>query len=225
MTLRGRGPFVFVDDLDAPQLSEADRHHLSRSLRVRDGDPMVVSDGRGRWRSARFGNDIALEGAVEEEPSVEPPITVVFAPVKGDRPEWLVQKLTEIGVDRIVPMVAARSVVRWEGDRAGSAVDRLRRVAREASMQSRRPRLPTIEAPVTFEAAVRWPGACLTTPGGRPPALSHPVVLVGPEGGWTEEELAAAPTHTSLGRQVLRAETAGLVAASLLSALRDRLLE
>jgi 16S rRNA (uracil1498-N3)-methyltransferase len=148
----------------------------------------------------------------------------VFAPVKGDRPEWLVQKLTEIGVDRIVPLVAARSVVRWEGDRSASALDRLRRVAREASMQSRRPRIATVEVPVSFATAVGWPGACVTTPEGRPPSLSHPVVLIGPEGGWTDGELEAASTHTTLGQQVLRSETAGVVAASLLSALRTGLI-
>ena len=67
-----------------------------------------------------------------------------FAPVKGDRPEWTVQKLTELGVDRIVPLRAARSVVRWDGERGAAAVERLRRVAREAAMQSRRCRLPEV---------------------------------------------------------------------------------
>ncbi|MCU1346901.1 MAG: methyltransferase, RsmE family, partial [Acidimicrobiia bacterium] len=145
-------------------------------------------------------------------------------PVKGDRPEWLVQKLTEIGVDRIVPLVAARSVVRWDGDRATSALERLRRVAREAAMQSRRPRLPVVEAPVPFATAVAWPGACVTSPEGSAPSLTHPVVLVGPEGGWTDEELAAAGAQTTLGQQVLRSETAALVAASLLTGLRSGIL-
>jgi 16S rRNA (uracil1498-N3)-methyltransferase len=220
VNLRGEGPFVFVEDLDAPELTVPDRHHLARVLRLRDGDPLVVSDGIGGWRQATFGSPVALAGPVVNEMAPQPPITMVFAPVKGDRPEWLVQKLTEIGVDRIVPLLAARSVVRWDPRRSGSALERLRRVAREAAMQSRRARLPIIDNPVDFLTAVRWPEACVTSPEGVAPSLEHPTVLVGPEGGWSAEELGAASTVTTLGQQVLRSETAGVVAASLLSALR-----
>jgi RsmE family RNA methyltransferase len=84
--------------------------------------------------------------------------------------------------------------------------------------------LPAIEPPVTFATAIGWPGACITTAEGQPPTLAHPVILVGPEGGWTDDELSAASTHATLGQQVLRSETAGLVAASLLSALRQGLI-
>jgi 16S rRNA (uracil1498-N3)-methyltransferase len=154
-----------------------------------------------------------------------PQVTVAFAPVKGDRPEWAVQKLTEIGVDRIVPLVAARSVVRWTA--GGGQVDRWRRVAREAAMQSRRTWLPVVDD-VTGLASllVDEPGAALAHPGGRPPSLDRPLVLVGPEGGWDEAELAAAASDDSgtslvgLGPHVLRTETAAVVAGALLCALR-----
>jgi 16S rRNA U1498 N3-methylase RsmE len=109
---------VFVDDLDAPALDDADDHHLRRVLRLRDGDEVTIADGRGRWRRARFGRAIECVSAVDDEPMVAPEITVAFAVVKGDRPEFIVQKLTELGVDRVVPFVAARSVVRWDDDRA-----------------------------------------------------------------------------------------------------------
>jgi 16S rRNA (uracil1498-N3)-methyltransferase len=223
VNLRGRGPFVFVDDIDRPELADNDRHHLSRALRVRDGEEMVVSDGRGRWRAARFGSAIEIEGEILEDPLPVPAITVVFAPVKGDRPEWLVQKLTEIGVDRLVPMICDRSVVRWHGDRSDRALERLRRVAREAAMQSRRPRLPVIEAPVSFLEAVGWPGVAIASSGGMRPSLETPTVLIGPEGGWTDDELAAAHSTVSLGVQVLRAETAAVTAGTLLVALRQGL--
>ena len=79
------------------------------------------------------------------EEASEPGLTVAFAPTKGERPEWVVQKLTELGVDRIVPLISERSVVRWAGERGAGAVERLRRVAREAAAQSRRVWLPDVE--------------------------------------------------------------------------------
>jgi len=79
---------------------------------------------------------------VDEYPATE--VTVAFAPTKGDRPEWVAQKLTELGVDRIVPLRTSRSVVRWEEDRAAKSVERLRRVVREAASQCRRARLPEV---------------------------------------------------------------------------------
>jgi len=149
-----------------------------------------------------------------------PALTIGFTPAKGDRPEWTVQKLTELGVDRIVPLRAARSVVRWEGDRGGAGVARLRRVAREALMQSRRCWLPEV---TDLCAPSALPGAVLAEPGGARLTLAHPTVLVGPEGGWAPEELAAAGATVSLGPSILRSETAALAAAVLLAALRDGL--
>ncbi len=154
-----------------------------------------------------------------------PLVTVAFSPVKGDRPEWAVQKLTELGVDRIVPLAAARSVVRWTGDRGAAAVERWRRVAREAAMQSRRSWLPVVDPAVAFGVASGWPGAALAVAGGDPPSLDHPVVLVGPEGGWDPSaELGAGLPTVGLGPNVLRTETAAVAAGTLLVALRSGLL-
>ena len=149
-----------------------------------------------------------------------PVVTVAFAVVKGQRPEWAVQKLTEIGVDRIVPLLAARSVVRWPPGESGAPLARLRRVAREAAMQSRRAWLPAVEGVAAFSAVAAEAGAALAHPGGAPPTLDRPVVLVGPEGGWDDTELAAGPPLVGLGPSVLRAETAAVVAGALLCALR-----
>ena len=145
---------------------------------------------------------------------------MAFAPTKGDRPEWAVQKLTELGVDTIVPLVAARSVVRWSGERAVSAVERLRRVAREAAMQSRRARLPVVEEVAPFSIVARRTGAAVAVAGGEPPSLASPLVLVGPEGGWDDEELGAGLPTVGLGPGVLRTETAAVAAGTLLVALR-----
>lgn len=215
---------VFVDDLDAPVLRDDDRHHLERVLRVRPGDPLTVADGRGRWRTATFGPALTAIGEITEEPVPVPPITIGFALVKGDKPELVVQKLTELGIDRIVPFRAERSVVRWDDARAAKAVVRLRAVARAAAMQSHRPRLPVVTDVTDFRVLAAEPGAALADRDGEPPTLDRPVVLVGPEGGWAPEERALPVPHVVLPGHVLRAETAAVTAGSVLAARRAGIL-
>jgi 16S rRNA (uracil1498-N3)-methyltransferase len=214
------GPHAFVDDLDAPDLTPEDRHHLARVLRLRPGDSLTVSDGRGGWRLCRFGEELEPVGDSHQVPRPAPVLTVAFALVKGERPEWAVQKLTELGIDRIIPFVAARSVVRWEPDRASRQVERLRRVAREAAMQSRRCYLPALEDVASFADVATLPGATLADPAGRVPQPGLATVLVGPEGGWAAEEEVAGLPRVRLGDHVLRTETAAVAGASLIAALR-----
>jgi 16S rRNA (uracil1498-N3)-methyltransferase len=216
------GPHLFVDDLEAPQITDDDRHHLA-VLRVRSGDSVTLSDGVGRWRRARFGPTIDPVGEVTVVPRSSPAITVAFAPVKGDRPEWVVQKLTELGVDRIVPIETERSVVRWRDERAAAQTVRLRRISREAAMQSRQCYLPEVLSPLEFSDASQLPGACLAHRDGAAPVLDCPVVLVGPEGGWSDRELEVDLPHVRLGASVLRSETAAVAAGVLLTALRSGL--
>jgi 16S rRNA (uracil1498-N3)-methyltransferase len=214
---------VFVADVESPVLSPDDRHHLERVLRLRAGDSLTVADGAGHWRRCRFGATVEPIGDVTVEPAPSPPITVGFALTKGERPEWTVQKLTELGVDHIVPFVADRSVVRWEAEKITRNVERLRRVAREAAMQSRRAFLPVVDELTDFAGVAARRGATLAVPGGAPPDLARPVLLVGPEGGWSDDELARAPATTALGPTVLRAETAAVAGAALLTGLRTGL--
>jgi 16S rRNA (uracil1498-N3)-methyltransferase len=219
------GPHVFVDDLDRPALASEDHHHLSRVLRVRPGDPLTVSDGRGGWRSCRFGDPPVPEGPVIEVPAPEPALTIGFALVKGGRPELVVQKLTELGIERIMPFLAERSVVRWETERGRRHVERLRKVAREAAMQSRRCRLPDVTEVGRFaDLVANDRGAvALAERGGQPPSLLCRTVLIGPEGGWSQAELALSVPMIALGDQILRAETAAITAAGVLTALRSGL--
>jgi 16S rRNA (uracil1498-N3)-methyltransferase len=218
------GPLVFVADLDEPVLGSDDAHHLSRVLRLRPGDPLTVGDGAGRWRPARFGPDATVEstGPVEEVPAPRPALTVAFALVKGDKPELVVQKLTELGVDRIVPFRAERSVVRWEDAKAAKAVARLRAVATGAAMQCHRPHLPVVED-VTDLLTLVAQGAALADRHGAPPRLDVPMGAVGPEGGWSGAERRLDAPRVALGGHVLRSETAALTAGALLAALREGL--
>lgn len=217
----GTAPHVVVGDVAAPELAEADRHHLAKVRRLRGGDPVSVTDGAGRWRWCRFGDALDAVGEVQVDPAPAPSVTVAFALVKGERPELVVQKLTELGVDRIVPFLAERSVVRWEPDKAARNLERLRRVALEAAMQSRRTWLPEVAPVASFDEVRAIPGAVGADLDGGRPSLERPVLLVGPEGGWSPDERAALPCAVSLGPTVLRAETAAITGAALLCALRS----
>ncbi len=225
---------VFVTDPARPVLAEEDVHHLGRVLRLRPGEEVIAADGLGRWARAAWRGGADLEpcatgagpggdGAVQFEPRPEPPLTVAFAPVKGERPEWVVQKLTELGIDRIVPLLSERSVVRWTGARGEATVERLRRVAREASAQCRRVWLPDVSDTVRFADLGGLGGAgevVLAQLSGDRPTVSQRVVAVGPEGGWSSEELASGLPTVGFGLSVLRAETAAVIAGALLASLR-----
>ena len=218
---RSTSAHVFVADLSSPALGEEDAHHLIRVLRLRPGETVGVSDGRGGWRSCRVvgSGQLEAEGPPVTEEAPWPPVTVGLAVPKGDRADWAVQKLTEVGVDRIVVLSTARSVVRWEASRATSILQRLRRVTREAAAQSRRVWVPEVSGVVGLDA-LGGPGVALAEPGGPPLDPGVTGIAVGPEGGWAPEELALGWPIVGLGAHVLRAETAALAAGVLLGARR-----
>jgi 16S rRNA (uracil1498-N3)-methyltransferase len=240
---------VFVADLDEPVAEDADLHHLTRVLRVRAGEALTVGDGQGRWRRCRFDGrrGLVVEGPVRSVPAPQPRVTVGFSVIKGDRTEWALQKLVEVGVDRVVLLTTARTVVRWEGDKLAREQVRLRRIAREAAMQSRRAWLADVAGPMPFDqalassvtrdrpeatddptgmstgrerVAVLPAGVALAHPGGSPIGPAHQEILVGPEGGWAPEELALGLPIVGLGPTNLRTETAAVVAGTLATALR-----
>ena len=241
---------MFVADISAPQLNDDDQHHLARVLRLRDGETVSASDGRGAWRSCEW-RDGALHaaGEVRREQTPSHRVAVAFVPVKGDRPEWAVQKLTEIGVDDIIVLAPTRrAVVRW-GDASPSNdnkhMRKLAKVAREAAMQSRRVWLPTITGPVSLAEVCARAGAAVADPSGvlltatttysatttHSAATTHSagsaspapsLVIIGPEGGFDDDEIPSSVPRVSLGDTILRAETATLVAATLLADMRHR---
>jgi 16S rRNA (uracil1498-N3)-methyltransferase len=214
------GPHAFVADVEEPVLSADDRHHLARVLRLRDGDPMTVCDAAGRWRPTMFGDRLELSGDVVEVPPPVREVAVGFALIKSGRPELVVQKLTELGVDRILLLAAERSVVRWDDGKVAAQMERLTRVVRESGMQSRRVRLPVLESLQPVAVAAQDPAVAMAEPGG--PGLDGDVglLLIGPEGGWTDEELGDR-RRVGLGSTVLRSETAAITAGALMVALRD----
>jgi 16S rRNA (uracil1498-N3)-methyltransferase len=226
---------VFAERLDDRITVEGDDgHHLQRARRVRAGEHVTVADGYGRWRAYEVAQsgagavDLAAITLVVHEPPLTPGLTVACSLTKGQKPELAVQKLTELGVDRIMLVEAARSVVQWDDAKVSSAFTRFTRVAREAAMQSRRSRIPVVDGPVAPAELTRFPGLVVAAVDGVPVAeLADPpggewVVAVGPEGGFDDHELGAfarAP-RLAVGPFVLRAETAAIAVAAALAGRR-----
>jgi 16S rRNA (uracil1498-N3)-methyltransferase len=228
---------VFAERLDDRIAVDGDDgHHLQRARRVRVGEAVTVADGHGRWRAYAVGESAAgtvhLDATtlIAREPELAPRLTVACSLTKGQKPELAVQKLTELAVDRIMVVEAARSVVHWDDDKVASAFARLERVAREAAMQSRRSRVPVLDGPVAPAEVASLPGLVVADPDGvrvdelAPPVGGEWVVAVGPEGGFDDDELRSfggAP-RLAVGPFVLRAETAAIAAAAALTWRRSR---
>jgi 16S rRNA (uracil1498-N3)-methyltransferase len=220
------------------ELTGPDAEHLVRVLRAEAGQIYELSDNQNLYLAEI---EVARKSLVSFRvtATLEPPapivsVTLVPALIKFDRFEWLVEKATELGVDAILPFEAVRS----EHGLAQASHKRLSRwekIALEASQQSRRVRLPLIEAAVRFEKRLQIeanPRLLLDEAAAAPPILSclpaaHSVVdrvalLLGPEGGWTEAEraqaLAAGWLSCSLGPTVLRAETAAVAGIAVIQA-------
>jgi 16S rRNA (uracil1498-N3)-methyltransferase len=226
----------FVDQLrdGAAELRGDDARHLARVLRAEPGQKYEISDGRSVWLAeiAEARGDRVVFRGIEPVVSPELPvrITLLASLIKFDRFEWVVEKATELGVARIVPVAAARSEKGlFEASR--KRAERWARIAREAGQQSRRLRAPEVLPAVRFDTALTesadaryYLEECTAPPlSGCLPAVrtagSHVALLVGPEGGWTDSErqmaAQAAWLPVSLGPLVLRAETAAAAAVAI----------
>ena len=229
-------PAAIADD--QVTLEGADAHHAATVLRLRPGAAVTVLDGQGRELVcvAEVVEKRRLTLRVTRTSHPPPPpveITLYQGLAKGDKLEWVIQKATELGATRIVPLAAARSIAKLEPARVAGKLARWRAIAREAAEQSERATIPEVSAPVTLAGltlppemlalvlAERATGASL--PHALPAAPPRAIALfVGPEGGWDPAELAslaslgAAPV--SLGPRILRTETAGLAALAIVMA-------
>lgn len=218
--LRRSSTHLLVDALgDDLTVDDDIEHHLVRVLRLRSGEWVTATDGRGSWR--RYRAEVAervvtlrADGETQVVDRRRLPLVVATAIPKGDRVDWLVQKATELGVDHLAFVHAARSTVRWKPDRAAKQLGRLQRVADEALRQSRRVHRVVLTGP--HDPAEVLPDAVVAEPGGRRLEPSDRRVAIGPEGGWTPDELALAGDRVDLGPAVLRTETAVIAACVLL---------
>jgi 16S rRNA (uracil1498-N3)-methyltransferase len=233
--------------VDTPRNGLAELHgeearHLTRVLRVEPGQRFEISDNRAAYLAeiAEARGERVVFRVLEPIPAPEPVespaapvrLTLIAAIVKFDRFEWIVEKATELGVERIVPVAAARTE-KGLFEASAKRSERWMRIAREASQQARRVRIPEILPAVRFERAIAEAAGyrCFLDEAAAPPLLStlpagrsaadHIAVLLGPEGGWTDVErqlaVAAGWRAASLGPQILRAETAAAAALAILA--------
>lgn len=204
------------------RLSSEEAHHLVEVLRLHEGADVSLFDGKGSAARAKVhriaGGEVELS-ILGPEPSRESPLslTLAVAPPKGDRMSLLIQKLTELGVARVIPLETERS-------RSRGSLERWPRIALESCKQSGRSRVPEIVPPRRFEEVLDEGGSLMAAHPGAPPLSRLPagspiVALVGPEGGWSEDELARAAsrgvTLFGLGPRTLRTETAAIAVATL----------
>jgi 16S rRNA (uracil1498-N3)-methyltransferase len=205
-------------------------HHLTRVLRVEAGQTFEITDNSRVWlATVETARKDLVRFGVTEELDAGPPapaVTLYLALIKFDHFEWAVEKATELGVTRLVPVAAARSE-RGLFDGGQKRAERWRRIAHDASEQSRRLRVPEIDAPAKMSRALAdesthrfWcdeqPGAPPLITALQPHAGDSTAVLIGPEGGWTDLERQQFQAYgwrgVSLGPLVLRAETAACAA-------------
>ncbi len=229
----------FVDRIhnDLADLTGDDARHLSRVLRAEPGQRYELSDNHRAYLAEISAVTAARVTFRVLEPLPTPPpsphITLYAALIKFDRFEWLIEKATELGVARIIPVIADRAE-KGLAAAAPKRIERWRKIARESSQQSRRVQVPEISPPQPLAATVADPGPYrffLEENPGAPPLLAAlPAegdtfsILTGPEGGWTDRERAVASgagwKPVSLGPNILRAETAAIAALAILSQAR-----
>lgn len=214
-------------------LIDAQLHYLRRVVRLDRGAGCIVLDGTGRsWAGVFDGAAVELRHELDT-PGCELPISVRIACAvpRGDRWDWLLQKATELGAAEILPLETERSVVKLRSDKR----DRWQSIVREAAEQSERTILPRVHLPQSFDQFLggEMAGMCLicTARGERPSLwsmLERPgplTLLTGPEGGFSPAEVeratAAGYRPVSLGKRILRAETAPLAALAWISARHE----
>jgi 16S rRNA (uracil1498-N3)-methyltransferase len=220
-------------------------HHLRDSLRVHQGNSLTLNNGCGtRYRvEVTSVTSQTIDSRIidqESEPARKTsPIVLGQTLIKADKMEWVIQKATELGVATLVPIHSAHSVIKPNIERMEHQRSRWERIARDAAQQSERWTIPTIadpldlagicrdynSAPVKGILVERSSGSSLTSIRLSPYPDHTIVVLVGPEGGWTQDELRLAEGHgflsLTLGPRILRAETAAIAALSILQSRLD----
>jgi 16S rRNA (uracil1498-N3)-methyltransferase len=228
-------PLFLVDALpdgERATLAGPEGHHAATVQRLKVGEQLLLSDGRGATATAvvtGVGRSM-LELQITARRYVPPPdprLVVVQGLAKADRAELAVQAMTEVGVDEVVPWAASRSVVTWRGERGERAWQRWVAIAREAAKQARRAWLPVVaRAAGTDDVLVLHEQATEALSGVALPPAGEIVLVVGPEGGVAPSELSAlenaGAVPVRLGDTVLRTSTAGVAALAVLSVRLSR---
>lgn len=224
--------FAPLGDGDEAVLRGDESKHAARVLRVREGEEITVADGTGLVvrASVTLLGDHEVRAAIVERTLTElpePQFMVCPALPRGSKIEQIIEDLTELGVDRITPWFSDRSVQQWDDRKVQKNLERWREIARASAKQSKRAFLPIIE----LASLPIGPGVVVVHESGanrlRDIDVEITAIVTGPEGGLTDTEVESfqkeGATVASLGPQVLRTETAAVVAAALVMARSGRI--
>ena len=218
------------------RLPDAEAHHLRNVLRIREGERAEIFDGKGgNWfGTVEFRNgEVFICGLEQVNSRLQPPaprLVLAMAMIKPARFEWALEKATELGIDEFLPLYTARSEIRISGEKIAGRLTRWDRIAKEASKQCMRSDVPRVSFPLEFRAFLSFREYSVQSkilfhekavdqwPVGRT-ETDDTIICIGPEGGWTEEEIEFAAKSGcgvfGLGPRVLRAETAAIAAISI----------
>lgn len=221
------------------RISGNDAHHIGKALRMRIGEELTVCDQNGTDYVGVIESispqevilKITSSTPTVAEPSIA--ITLYQGLPKSDKMDWIVQKSVELGVSRIVPVVTSRSISRTDSDKGDKKRDRWQKIAAEAAGQSGRGRIPVVSSPLTWKQMMqeipRDNALIFYEGGGKPltslitPDMTELAIIVGPEGGFAPEEVAALQdigvVSATLGKRILRCETAPIAALSAILCL------
>lgn len=225
---------------DLIRITGPDVQHISKVLRLKEGAELIVADGTGLEYYGRITSlgkwEVMVSVSQKQQAQSESPVKVTLLQgiPKGDKMELIIQKCTELGINRIVPVVTKRTVVQLSEEKARTRRQRWQRIAEEAAKQSQRARIPVVEEVIPLaEALVRYGNQPLLVPWEEEKAqtmkevlkaqrgkCSQLALLIGPEGGLDPEEVALAKAQqawaVTLGPRILRTETAGLAALTMI---------
>jgi len=214
--------------------------HILKVLRMKDGKIIRLIDSQA---SAFFGTininankvSVLITQPVFEERESNVKITLAVAMIKGDRWDWMLEKATECGVDKIVPFVSARCVVKEKTEAVARKLERYRKIMTEAAEQSYRHKVPTIIEPVALKKLIEHKSAMNFVAYEKEDSnflarvkenLSSVTLVIGPEGGFTNEEVSYLTDHgfasVSLGKRIFRAETAAVAGCIMLDTIGER---
>ena len=219
-------------------LQQQQSHHLLRVLRMKPKEQLRVIDAQGQVFLAEINEDetLTILKSLQEEREVPCEITLLAALIKGERWDWLLQKCTELGVSRIVPFESSRTVVHVEDKKADKKIQRWQKIVQEACQQCKRTRIPTVHQPIDLKQADQWLSEQnfiayedQALKGGSLLSAMKPgksiTIVIGPEGGFSSAEVNQLLQQDyrccSLGKRILRAETAAVAAVCTAAAVLE----